>query len=269
MKIYGFGFFVLLSLLLVATGAMAAITIEKPSSRQEICGLTGFNVSVANITTGNDWEVLSCYVGSTLVINVTNTSVTNNITLPDASTTTWVTTPSDVEGGTLNCTANNEIGLVGTYAGYLDESTTLTISIDNTAPTFTFTKSLTEPIGDGESQVITATSTDLLASRGFTFNSLGRETTLASDSYSFTYTVNADDYADGLLEYTATGVDNSSCSNSRTSAVQYVEVDHKGAVIPQVQGKAIAEKVSKAAGLGNIIMLLMAVAAVYLVFKKN
>ena len=266
----------ILMLLAVAMAVMGAATIESPSSNQEICGLTGFNVSVVNMTIGLDPVLLTCYIDSTLVINVTNGTGFANITSSIISTTTWIATPSDVEGGTLNCTAygagylNNKLNLIVA----LDESDSNIVSIDNTAPTFTFTPADGTVVEEG-TQTITATSTDKLSSRGFSFDGTGRETTLASDSYSFTYDVNSDDYADGIIPYSAVGVDNASCSNSRTSAVKYLEVDHKGNILPlileqQGQAQAIASAQAKQAfDIKNLGYFAIIAVVVYLVFLRK
>ena len=271
MRKYGFSIIVLLSLLLAATGAMAVATIESPTPNQEICGLTGFNVSAANMTTGLDPVLLTCLVGSTVVINATNGTGFANITLPDMSTTTWVATPSDIEGGTLNCTAYgagylaNKLNLVSA----LEEGDSNTVSIDNTAPTFTFTPADNTVLSEG-TQVITATSVDKLSGYGFTFDGNGRAVTLAADSYSFTYTVDSADYSDAIFPYTATGSDNSSCSNSRASAVKYLEIDTRGAVTGQIVAKAEADKAADKDMSGkSILMIIVLLLAAYFVFVHN
>lgn len=277
MKRIGIAMIAMLALLIAVSGVTALGDLTSPVNNTKYCltSSSTINVTIAGIAdnfepTGCPVWVGAAAIGGTLVANFTNTSDTVGVTDADIGTIAWIATPSDIEGGVMNVTCYN--GADGT-----EEGRTMTIHVDNTAPTFTFTPADGAVVEEGN-QIITATATELISGYGLTFDNQGRAVTISSDAYSFTYTVNSEDYSDGLYPYTATGVDNSSCSNTRTSDVKYLEVDHKGSIQPalQAQQQAAQQQAAQASAAVSsklkdnwLFFLLLIGVVVYLIFFRK
>lgn len=251
-----------LAVLMLASFVTAAtFGITTPITGSEICGKNGYNISLNDIQAA---ATFACpvRVDGVLVANLTNS--TTIATGDDLSGIVWSATPVDVEGGAFNITC---------YAlgSATEAGNQTTVSIDNTAPSFTITPADGTIIGARDTQTISVTSSDALSTKGLTIDGEGKEVSLASDSYRFTYDLDATKRAPGLFTYVIRGTDNSSCNNV-ANVIRTIEIQKSGGIVTQQPTTTTTTGVNPSSTpTGKVALAAVAIIVAWLVFirKKN